>query len=118
MFDAAARREMIDGHRKNAVTLLEDAQKLDPDNMSIKIYLAQARGKLGEGALWIESAPSRQKTLVDGAAVGETPLHLKGLPAGIHTVQVGDKSEDVEVVRGKKRTVRIKLHGRVARRDR
>lgn len=113
-----ARRDIIDGKKKSAIALLEEAQRLDPDNVGVRVYLAQAKGKLGEGKLWIESTPSKVKTLVDGAAVGETPLRLRAIPAGMHTVQVGDKTEDVEVVRGKKKTVRLNLRGRVARRDR
>ena len=113
-----ARRELIDGHKKNAISLLEDAQKLDPDNLSIHVYLAQARGKLGEGTLWIESSPSRQKAMVDGSLVGDTPVHLRVIAAGAHTVRVGDKTEEVEIVRGKKRVVHVNLRGRVARRDR
>jgi hypothetical protein len=111
------RREIIEGHRKAAVATLEEARKLEPDNAAIRIYLAQAHGKLGDGTLTVESTPRGARVVIDGAPVGTTPLKMK-LPAGQHTVEVGDRVEEIEVPRHKKRDLRVNLGGRVARRER
>jgi PEGA domain-containing protein len=110
-----ARREIIEGKKKAAIALLDEARKLEPDNVSIRVYLAQAKGKLGEGMLLVDSKPKGAKVLVDGADIGQTPLKLKAIPAGEHTVVVGDRSEDIEIVKDKKKRMKFDLRGRVAR---
>lgn len=110
-----ARREIIEGKKKSAIALLEEARKLEPDNVSVRVYLAQAKGKLGEGVLLVDSKPKGAKVLVDGADIGQTPVKLKAIVAGEHTVQVGDRSEDVEIVKDKKKRLKFDLRGRVAR---
>jgi PEGA domain-containing protein len=110
-----ARREIIEGKKKSAIALLEEARKLEPDNVGIRIYLAQAKGKLGESVLWVESKPKGAHVIVDGADVGQTPVKLKSIPAGEHTVVVGDRSEDIEIIKDKKKRLKFDLRGRVAR---
>ena len=110
-----ARREIIEGKKKSAIALLEEARKLEPDNVSIRVYLAQAKGKLGEGALLVDSKPKGAKVMVDGAEIGQTPVKLKAIVAGEHTVVVGDRSEDIEIVKDKKKRLHFDLRGRVAR---
>jgi hypothetical protein len=110
-----ARREIIEGKKKSALALLDEAKKLEPDNVSIRVYTAQARGKLGEGVLLVESKPNGARVTVDGADVGKTPLKLKAIVAGEHTVQVGDRSEDVEIIKDKKKRMKFNLRERVAR---
>jgi PEGA domain len=109
-----ARREIIAGHRKAAIALLEEARKLEPENAAIRTYLQQARGKTGEGTLTVESKPKAAHVLVDGADVGPSPVKIK-LPAGEHTVQIGERSEDVEIVKDKKKHVKLNLREHVAR---
>src|SRR5262249_54536495 len=67
-----ARREIIEGKKKAALADLDEAHKIEPDNLSIRTYQAQAKGKLGEGTLVVETTPKGAKVQVDGAAVGQT----------------------------------------------
>ena len=104
---------LLTGKRSQAMPLLDKAQKLDPDNALAKTAVAQARGEGGDGMLVIASKPRADKITIDGTPMGKTPLKLKKVPVGTHTVQVGSaEPQDVEVVKGKKKVVLFKLGGK------
>lgn len=101
---------LLTGKRAQAMPLLDQAQKLDPNNELAKTAVAQARGDAGVGMLIVASKPRADKVTIDGAPMGKTPLKLKKIPAGAHTVQVGSaEPQDVEVPKGKKKVVLFKL---------
>jgi hypothetical protein len=101
---------LLTGKRSAAMPLLDKAQKLDPENALAKTAVAQARGDAGVGMLVVASKPRADKVIIDGTPMGKTPLKLKKIPAGAHTVQVGSaQPQDVEVPKGKKKVVLFKL---------
>ena len=101
---------LLTGKRAQAMPLLDKAQKLDPENALAKTAVAQARGEAGVGMLVVASKPRADKVTIDGAPMGKTPLKLKKIPAGPHTVQVGSaEPQDVEVLKNKKKVVLFKL---------
>jgi hypothetical protein len=98
-----ARTMIIEGHARAALDLLKKAQKLHPKDPSLRVYEAQATGKLGHADLFLDGKGS---VTIDGHKF-IAPKHIK-LPAGPHSVETADGESELQLKRGEKKHFRVK----------
>jgi hypothetical protein len=102
---AKARQLLVEGHEHTALDELKKAEKLASGKLasSLKVYEQQAMGKLGRAELVIEG---KSPVVVDGHKF--TPPRKVKLPAGPHSVNLGDGDAEVELKRGEKKKLKGK----------
>ncbi len=54
------------------------------------------------GKLTVVSEPPELEVFLDGSGIGQTPIWLKGVKPGPHTVRIGEEDTDVYVEPGKR----------------
>jgi hypothetical protein len=94
---------LIEGHTHTALEQFRRAIKMAPRDASLKVYEAQAAGKLGKAELLLEG---RGSATVDGHKFS-VPKKLKVM-AGPHTIDAGDGEDEVTLKRGEKRRIKVK----------
>ncbi|MDB4967992.1 MAG: hypothetical protein JWN44_3681 [Myxococcales bacterium] len=100
---ARGRLLLIEGHSHTALEQFRRASKMAPKDASLKVYEAQAAGKLGKAQILLDGKGS---LVVDGHKFS-APAKVK-LMAGPHLVDAGDGENEVTLKRGEKRHIRVK----------